>query len=843
MDLMDKALRIGEGKRLRDLQAKANQVIALDADYTALTDAELKEKTEMFKRQLDAGDSIDSILIPAFAAIREAAWRILNMKPFPVQIMGGIALHQGCISEMATGEGKTLVTIMPAYLNALTGKGVHVITVNDYLAKYAADQMGRVFRFMGLSTGCILTEQSPVERKRQYDCDITYGTNNEFGFDYLRDNMTESIDGIVQRGHNYAIVDEVDSILIDEARTPLIISGPAENDDSKWFKPMAAFVRTLKRDDDYTVDEKKKTVCMLDSGVRKLNEYIGVDNAYENGNAELIGCMMNALKAKELFQRDRDYVVKKGEVLIVDEHTGRILPGRRYNDGLHQAIEAKEKVEIQPENQTYATVTLQNYFRLYDKLAGMTGTAETEAAEFMNTYKLPVIPIPSNKPCVRVDHDDMIYLHKNDKLKAIIADVAEHHKTGQPVLIGTASVESSEEISALLDVAGIEHTVLNAKNNKQEAGIVAMAGCKGAVTVATNMAGRGTDIMLGGNVEYMTDETLREQGLTPSGTPAAYDAAFPDALKTMKAKVKAAHDEIIELGGLYVIGSERHEARRIDNQLRGRAGRQGDPGESRFYVSLEDDLMRLFNTRTVAAVMNTMIPTGDALTSKRITKGVRTAQKNRENMNYEQRKDTLKYDDVLNKQRRIVYAERNLILHGADVNADFNDCVHDVIHRIIMNHAHEQSADSMKQGKLKPLDAWDYIGIIHDVIDMIPDVKLTVDSLRAMIHDVKSRNAVNMMTDCITSLALDALESYHEKTGDDRFDSMMRSAFMEAVDGKWREHLYEMDYLKISVGLRGYAQREPVVEYQNDGYRSFNNMKTRIQHDVVKRVFNESMNA
>ncbi|MBQ1374194.1 MAG: preprotein translocase subunit SecA, partial [Aeriscardovia sp.] len=592
VSVLGKMLRMGEGHQLKKLSNIAQAVNNLADETKALSDEELKAKTVEFKERLGRKESLDSLLPEAFAVCREASDRVLGLRPFDVQLMGGAALHFGNIAEMKTGEGKTLVASLASYLNGLTGEGVHVVTVNDYLASYQSELIGRVHKFLGLSVGCILTEQTPSVRAKQYQADITYGTNNEFGFDYLRDNMTWNKEDLVQRGHNFAIVDEVDSILIDEARTPLIISGPSEGDVTRWYAQFAKLVPNLLRDQDYEVDEKKKVVGILEPGIEKVEDYLGIDNLYEPSNTALISYLNNAIKAKELFIRDKDYVVRGGEVLIIDEHTGRILPGRRYNEGLHQALEAKEHVRVQAENQTFATITLQNYFRMYKKLSGMTGTAETEAAEFMNTYKLGVIPIPTNKPVIRKDQNDLIFRTKREKLTAIVRDVAEHYEKGQPVLLGTASVESSEVLSSLLDAAGIPHTVLNAKQHEKEAAVVAVAGRKGMVTVATNMAGRGTDIMLGGNVEFLTDKALKDQGYSAEDTPEEYEKLWGPTLEKVKEEVKKEHDEVVALGGLYVLGTERHESRRIDDQLRGRSGRQGDPGESRFYLSLEDDLMR-----------------------------------------------------------------------------------------------------------------------------------------------------------------------------------------------------------------------------------------------------------
>ena len=719
VDIVDKALRMGEGRQIKKLEHVAEAVNKLEDQMVVMSDDELKGQTAKFKERLANGETLDDLMPEAFATVREVSKRTLGQRHFDVQLMGGAALHWGNIAEMKTGEGKTLVATLPSYLNALEGKGVHVITVNDYLASYQSELMGRIYRFLGMSVGCIVTGQKPAERRKQYNADITYGTNNEFGFDYLRDNMAWEKNELVQRGHHYAIVDEVDSILIDEARTPLIISGPAEGDVTRWYRQFAKLVLKLNRDEDYEVDEKKKTVGILDPGITKIEDYLGIDNLYEPSNTALIGYLNNAIKAKELFLRDRDYVVTGGEVLIVDEHTGRILPGRRYNEGLHQAIEAKENVEVKAENQTFATITLQNYFRMYDKLAGMTGTAETEAAEFMGTYKLGVLPIPPNKPMIRIDQDDLIFRTKKEKLAAIVKDVAARHRKGQPVLLGTASVESSEVVSSLLDVVEIPHKVLNAKQHEKEAAVVAVAGRKGAVTVATNMAGRGTDIMLGGNVEFLADAELKAKGYSPDDTPEEYEKLWPETLKKIKEQVKDEHEEVKKLGGLYVLGTERHESRRIDNQLRGRSGRQGDPGESRFYLSLEDDLMRLFNTQLVARVMAKGMPEGEPIESKSVSKGVRNAQKAVESRNFEIRKNVLKYDDVMNKQRTVIYSERQAVLKGEDIHEDIEAFISDTLTSYVRG---------AKNGSDKQAD-WDWNGLFKAVNDLYP-TKVTIDEAK-----------------------------------------------------------------------------------------------------------------
>ena len=624
--LLDKLLRAGEGRQIRQLEKIAKGVAELESEISALSDADLRAQTTKLKNAFASGKSLDDLLPEAFATVREAAKRTLGQRHYDVQIMGGAALHQGNVAEMRTGEGKTLVSTLPAYLNALTGKGVHVVTVNDYLAERDSEWMGRIHRFLGLKVGVILSNMSPAERREAYGADITYGTNNEFGFDYLRDNMAWSLEDCVQREHNFAIIDEADSILIDEARTPLIISGPADKP-TKWYVEFATIAQKLERDLHYEVDEKKRTVGVLELGVTKVEELLGIENLYESVNTPLIGYLNNGIRAKELFKRDKDYVVMNGELLIVDEHTGRMLAGRRYNEGLHQALEAKERLEIQDENQTLATITLQNYFRLYEKLSGMTGTAMTEAAELMQIYKLGVIPIPTNRPMQRADEPDLIYKTENAKFVASAEDIAEHHKKGQPVLVGTVSVEKSEELSSLLKKRGIPHEVLNAKQHEREAAIIARAGTVGAVTVATNMAGRGTDIMLGGNPEFMADFELQRRGLSPVETPEEYEAAWADELAKQKAAVAKEHEVVVELGGLYVLGTERHESRRIDNQLRGRSGRQGDPGESRFYLSLQDDLMRRFNSGIVERFLGAAGIADDVpIESKMVSNAIRSAQ-------------------------------------------------------------------------------------------------------------------------------------------------------------------------------------------------------------------------
>ena len=664
---LSKLLRAGEGRTVKRLAKIADEVMALDEEYSALTDEELRAKTAEFKDQLEGGASLDDILLDAFATAREASWRVLGQKHYKVQIMGGAALHFGNVAEMKTGEGKTLTSVLPAYLNGLSGKGVHIVTVNDYLAKRDAEMMGRVHHFLGLEVGVILSEMRPAERKKAYDADITYGTNNELGFDYLRDNMTRSVNDIVQRGHNYAIVDEVDSILIDEARTPLIISGPVDGS-SQFYNVFAQLAPRMREGIHYEVDQRKRTVGISEEGVEFVEDQLGIDNLYAPEHSQLVSYLNNAIKAKELFERDKDYIIRQGEVMIVDGFTGRVLPGRRYNEGMHQAIEAKERVEIKNENQTLATVTLQNYFRLYDKLSGMTGTAETEAAELHQIYKMDVVQIPPNRPNQRTDRDDLIYKTQEAKFAAVADDIAEHVAKGQPVLVGTTSVERSEYLSQLLTRKGVEHNVLNAKHHEEEGRIIAEAGLPGKVTVSTNMAGRGTDIVLGGNPEVLLDAKLQAQGLDPFEDEERYQEAWNEQLPIAKERSQQLGDEVREAGGLYVIGTERHESRRIDNQLRGRSGRQGDPGESRFYLSMRDELMVRFVGQSMENMMNRLnVPDDVPIEAKMVSNAIKGAQSQVENQNFEMRKNVLKYDEVLNEQRKVVYRERQEILGSRDI--------------------------------------------------------------------------------------------------------------------------------------------------------------------------------
>ena len=822
---LEKILRTGDKRVLRQLEAYTKAVNSLEDSFASMTDEELRAETDKFRERVKDGESLDIMLPEAFAVVREASKRTLGKRHYDVQLMGGAALHLGNIAEMKTGEGKTLVATLPAYLNALSGKGVHIVTVNDYLAEYQANLMGRVFRFLGMECGVILSSMEPDERRKQYAADITYGTNNEFGFDYLRDNMAWTVEEQVQRGHNFAIIDEVDSILIDEARTPLIISGPAAGEANRWYAEFARIAATLlKRGEDYEVDEKKRTVGILESGIDKVEDHLGVKNLYESKNTPLIGFLNNSIKAKELFTNNKDYVVIDGEVLIVDEHTGRILPGRRYNDGIHQAIEAKEGVEIKPENQTMATVTLQNYFRMYDKLAGMTGTAETEAAEFMNTYELGVVPIPTNKGVQRIDNPDKVYRDEIAKFKAVVKDIKERHEKGQPILVGTASVENSEYLSRQLAKAGVRHEVLNAKNNEREAAIVAQAGRKGAVTVATNMAGRGTDIMLGGNPEFEAVEKMRELGLDPNTNSEEYEARWPEVLKACEDAAKEEHEEVTKLGGLYVLGTERHESRRIDNQLRGRSGRQGDPGESRFYLSLTDELMRLFNTGMATRLM-AAAPEDSALDSKIVSRAIATAQANVEGRNAEQRKNVLKYDDVLNRQREAIYKDRGRILHGDDLKEQISGFVDEVLTTIIDARVSEGHAED-----------WDF-DELWDALKQVYPISITVDDLA---EDAGDRTKITR-DQIVKEVLADAHLIYDEReksVGEESMREIERRVMLSVIGERWPEHLYEMEYLKEGIGLRAMAQRDPLVEYQREGYDMYQAMLGAIREETVTYLFN-----
>jgi preprotein translocase subunit SecA len=824
--VLNKILRAGEGKILRRLKAIAEHINTLEPDYVEMTDVELRAQTDVFRERLADGETLDHILPEAYAVVREAAKRVLGQRHFDVQMMGGVALHMGYIAEMKTGEGKTLVSTLPAYLNALAGNGVHVVTVNDYLVKFHAEWMGRVHRFLGLEVGMILSQMPPAERRHAYATDITYGTNNEFGFDYLRDNMSWSKDDLVQRGHAFALVDEVDSILIDEARTPLIISGPAEQS-ARWYQEFARISPTLKKDVDYEVEESKRTVAITEVGVEKVEDQLGIENLYEAVNTPLVGYLNNALKAKELYKRDRDYIVTNGEVLIVDEFTGRVLHGRRYNEGMHQAIEAKEGVSIKDENQTLATITLQNYFRLYDKLAGMTGTAQTEAAELHQIYKVGVVPIPTNQPMIRADQADVVYKTETAKFNAVVEDIAERVDAGQPVLVGTASVEKSELLSSMLLRKGIPHEVLNAKQHEKEAAIVALAGRAGAVTVATNMAGRGTDIELGGNKEFIADMQLRERGLSPTETPDEYEAAWDSALQDVKAQVKKEHDEVVEAGGLYVLGTERHESRRIDNQLRGRSGRQGDPGESRFYLSLGDDLMKRFNAAAVETIMTRLnMPDDEPIESKMVSRAIKSAQTQVEQQNFEIRKNVLKYDEVLNRQRTVIYDERRRVLEGADLQEQVEPMISDVV----TGYVEGATADGYPED-------WDLDQLWTALRSLYP-VSVTVDEVIEEAGGDRSGLSTEQLTQLLVDDAHAAYEAREEELGSEVMRELERRVVLQVLDRKWREHLYEMDYLQEGIGLRAMAQRDPLVEYQREGFDMFSAMLEAIKEESVGFLFN-----
>ncbi len=783
-----------------------------------MSDDDLRGQTADFKQRLENGESLDALLPESFATVREAAKRVLHKRLFDVQLVGGAALHQCKIAEMKTGEGKTLVATLPSYLHALSGEGVHIVTVNDYLARYQSEQMGRVHHFLGLEVGAILTEMDPASRRSAYNADITYGTNNEFGFDYLRDNMALTLADCVQRGHHYAIVDEVDSILVDEARTPLIISGPAE-DSHEWYPEFARLASRLKRDVHYEVDEKKKTVSVLGDGIEVVENRLGIENLYESANTPLISYLNNAIKAKELFRLDKDYVIMNGEVLTVDEHTGRTLHGRRYNEGLHQALEAKESVEIKDEYQTLATVTLQNYFRMYDKLAGMTGTAKTEESEFQKIYGLGVLPVPTNMPMIRADQRDLIYRTEQAKFDAVVADVAERHEKGQPVLIGTASVAKSEIISGLLKRVAVPHEVLNAKQHEREAGIVALAGRRGAVTVATNMAGRGTDIMLGGNAEFLADAELRSRGLDPAETPEEYEAAWPEVLERIEAQVADEHVQVVEAGGLYVVGSERHESRRIDNQLRGRSGRQGDPGESRFFLSLGDDLMRLFKSEVVERAMLTLkVPDDQPIEHRFISNSIESAQKQVEAQNFEVRKNVLKYDDVMNRQRHAIYGDRRQVLEGVDVETQLRGTVGRVVEAGVRTHT---------------------VGFAEEwALDNLFDEMRTIYPVGLDEDDFIDAADADELVEAFAADAQAAYDRREAEVGESTMRELERQVLLTVLDRKWREHLYEMDYLREGIGLRAMAQRDPLVEYQREGGQMFNAMMEAFMEEVAGYVFN-----
>ena len=834
--VLEKLLRFGEGRRRKQLEGRADDVGALAEEVGALSDGELAAKTDEFRARLADGAELDDLVPEAFAVVREAAERVLGERPFDVQVVGGLALYDGDIAEMKTGEGKTLTSTMPVYTRALAGQGVHVVTVNPYLAARDAEWMGRIYRFLGLDVGLVATGMRKADKRAAYAADVTYGTNNEFGFDFLRDHMVQRPEQKVQRGHHYAIVDEVDSILVDEARTPLIISGPTD-DATQWYEVFAKrVVPRLTPEVHYEVDESKRTVAVTEEGVTRVEELLGVGNLYESVNTPLIHHLQNAIKAKELFRRDQEYVVRDGEVNIVDEFTGRVLSGRRYSEGLHQAIEAKEGVAVKAENQTLATVTLQNYFRLYETLAGMTGTAKTEEGEFAHIYGMGVVEVPTNRPVARADHGDYIYKSLESKFGAAADDIAERHARGQPVLVGTVSIEKSEEISRLLDRKGIPHEVLNAKNHFKEAEIIAQAGRLGAVTVATNMAGRGVDIKLGGNAEFLADAETRKQLGGGPGEPRrggeegevvdvdAFEEVYQELLGRFGGEVAVERQQVFDAGGLYVLGTERHESRRIDNQLRGRSGRQGEPGASRFYLSLEDDLMRLFNASAVDSIMNRLnLPDDVPIEHKMVSRAVQRAQTQVESRNFEIRKTVLKYDDVLNEQRKIVYDQRNAVLEGDDerVEAVAGQFIEDAVSGLV--DAHTIMSDYPEEWELA--DLWTALERLYPVSvdrEALDLEDLERDDLRGeLIEDAKARYAEREAE--VTPELLRKVE---------------RKVILSVVDRLWREHLYEMDQLRDGIGLRAVGQRDPLVEYQREAYDAFAATMSRVKEESVGYFFN-----
>jgi preprotein translocase subunit SecA len=817
MSLLTRALKAGEGKKVRRLAELVPMINELEPEVERRSDAELAHMTVVFRERLDNGASLDDILVEAFANVREAAWRVLGQRHFDVQLMGGMSLHFGWIAEMKTGEGKTLVSTLPVYLNALSGRGVHLVTVNDYLARRDAEWMGRVYSSLGLTVGRVSPELSDPSNKREaYACDVTYGTNHEFGFDYLRDNMARSREAMTQRGHFFAIVDEVDSILIDEARTPLIISGPSD-DAAKLYYQFAGIARTLSRDVDYEVDEEKKIVVPTEVGIEKVEKALGVGNMYDLVAVNYVHQLSKALLAKELYHRDKDYLVANGEVKIVDEFTGRTLEGRRWSDGLHQAVEAKERVRIREENHTWATVTLQNYFRLYEKLAGMTGTAETEAAEFANTYDVPVVPIPTNKPMVRIDGADLVYKSEDAKFAAVVDDITERYEKGQPVLVGTASVAKSEQLSRLLEKKGIAHQVLNAKQHTREAEIVSQAGRLHGVTVATNMAGRGVDILLGGNPEGLARREVVAGGLDLDSDEG--QAEYAKHLAKLTPECEKEGQLVRELGGLYVLGSERHESRRIDNQLRGRSGRQGDPGESRFFLSLEDELMRLFATGAMQWVMTKALPDEVPIEARMVTKAIERAQNTVEGRNAEIRKDVLKYDEVLDKQRKVVYERRIQVIDGEDLRESTEEQLEQTIDQLVESACPTEYPED-----------WDIDQLINEVTQYFPTV-FTIDELSEATTKVQ-------LSESLLTEAIDQYRARDEQFpgGPDQAREVEREVMLQIIDQRWRDHLAEMDYLREGINLRAMGQMDPLVAWQKDGYEMFEQMMGTIDDEYLRYV-------
>jgi preprotein translocase subunit SecA len=818
MSVLTKVLRAGEGKKVRRLAELVPLVNALEPEMEARSDAELKALTAVFRERVANGESLEDLLVESFALVRETSWRVLGQRHFDVQLMGGMALHFGWIAEMKTGEGKTLVSTLPVYLNALAGNGVHLVTVNDYLATRDSEWMGQLHRFLGLRVGRVGPDiDDPAAKREAYLSDVTYGTNTEFGFDYLRDNMARSQDAMVQRGHRFAIVDEVDSILIDEARTPLIISGPAAESAQLYYQ-FAGIVRTLRAEDDYEVDEEKRIVVPTEAGIEKVERQLGVANLYDAVAVNYVHHLTQALLAKELYRRDKDYLVAEGEVKIVDEFTGRTLDGRRWSDGLHQAVEAKERVRIKEENHTWATVTLQNYFRLYEKLAGMTGTAETEASEFANTYDLPVVPIPPNKPLVREDNADLIYKSEDAKFAAVVDDIIERHGAGQPVLVGTASVSKSEQLSRLLEKKGIPHEVLNAKQHFREAEIVAQAGRVGGVTVATNMAGRGVDIILGGNPEGLAAREAAARGIDPSTDEGAAELGSIQA--EFDKVCEREGEEVRSLGGLYVLGSERHESRRIDNQLRGRSGRQGDPGESRFFLSLEDDLMRLFATGAMNWVMGRALPDDVPIEAKMVTKAIERAQNTVEGRNAESRKDVLKYDDVMDKQRKVIYRRRYQIIEGEDLREETIELLETTMTAVVAQSCPSEYPEE-----------WDLPRLVSEVTQYYP-TKFVAD-------DLSGAGTVGQLTESILTEALDLYAERDETIpgGEETARQLERDIMLQIIDQRWQDHLAEMDYLREGINLRAMGNQDPLVAYQREGFAMFGKLMDGINDDYLRYVF------
>lgn len=851
MSFMEKLFGNFSDKELKRIKPIANKVLELEPEMQKLTDEELQAKTPYLKEKLKNGASLDDILPEAFAVCREADWRVLGLKPYPVQIIGGIVLHRSCIAEMQTGEGKTLVATMPVYLNALTGEGVHVVTVNDYLAKRDSEWMGKVYRFLGLTVGLVIHDVQPQDRRKAYLADVTYGTNNEFGFDYLRDNMVVYKASMVQRGHAYAIVDEVDSILIDEARTPLIISGKGE-DSSVMYKRADDFAKTLKKsvivelddkveadeqvDGDYVVDEKHKTCTLTESGVKKAEAWFNVENLADADNMTLRHYIDGAIKARGVMHRDTDYIVKDGEVIIVDEFTGRLMYGRRFNDGLHQAIEAKEGVTVAAESKTLASITFQNYFRMYKKLGGMTGTASTEADEFSEIYGLQIVSIPTNKPRARKDLPDSVYKTINGKYNAVIEQVAECHAKGQPVLVGTVSVEKSEALSKLLKKRGIEHNVLNAKQHEREAEIVAQAGKQGAVTIATNMAGRGTDIMLGGNAEYLAKAELRKAGLSDELIAESTGYAdtdneeilnarkmFAEAEAKYKDEIKAEADQVRAAGGLFILGTERHESRRIDNQLRGRAGRQGDPGESRFYLSLEDDIMRLFGSERVMGMMEKLgVDEDTPIDAKILSNAIENAQKQVESRNFQTRKTVLEYDDVMNTQRKVIYEQRRKVLDGENLKESVQAMLSTVISTEVQAH----------MGELKHMDAENW----REVCAQFRGLFLRPDEFKFTDEELQQYDA-QALTDLLQERASDIYARKEAELGEPLMRELERVMMLRVVDEYWMDNIDAMQELRQGIGLRAYGQNDPVVAYKKEGYEMFESMIAAIQAETIRRIF------